>query len=70
MFKSQLLHKKSYGIDVSGEVKDDLVQNFRNLPNDKTNDAQEALAQAHELADKQKKDSGEPQRIMKTRRYE
>jgi len=70
LFKSQLLYKKSYGIDVSGEVKDDLVKNFRNLPNDRTNDAQEAMAHEHELADKQKKDSGEPQRVMKTRRYE
>lgn len=68
LFQSKLLQKKSYGYDVSGEVKDDKQKSYRDLPNDRTNSAQEAMALNHELVENMKKDSGEPQRIMKSRR--
>lgn len=67
-FRSKLL-KQAYGLDISGDVVDAAQKSFRDLPKDTTNYMQEAMAAEHELNDQAKKDSGEPQRKMKSRSF-
>jgi hypothetical protein len=67
-FRSKLL-KQAYGLDISGDVVDAAQKSFRDLPQDTTNYMQEAMAEDHEIHDKAKKDSGEPQRKMKSRSF-
>ena len=69
MFFTSKLLKQGYGLDISGDVVDNAQKSFRDLPKDTTNYMQEAMAEAHKLTDKAKKDSGEPQRRMKSRSF-
>lgn len=71
LFRAKFLTKKGYGLDISGETKDDTNPQYRSMPpNDRTNVAQEAMSNQHDLDNKAKLNNTPetPQRMMKTKR--
>lgn len=70
LFSSKLL-KQAYGLDISGEVVEPTQRSHHDLPNDRTNAMQEALANDPEQSEATEEDLAyeAPQRKMKSRSF-